>query len=151
MPPFGNGLGQRTGNKGISLFHPTTPISHAPAWKPDPARFRQAAGLTRAICFYILICTYITGPGGLSMGSTVFDSVLFRDMFGTAEMRAVFADEALIARYIEAEVALARAQARLGVVPETAADAIAVAARAIKIDVEKLRRETEIVGYPILP
>ena len=58
------------------------------------------------------------------MGSTVFDSVLFRDMFGTAEMRAVFADDALIARYIEAEVALARAQARMGVVPQTAADAM---------------------------
>ena len=52
------------------------------------------------------------------MASTVFDSALFRDMFGTAEMRAVFADEALVARYIEAEVALARAQARLGVVPK---------------------------------
>ena len=85
------------------------------------------------------------------MGSTVFDSVLFRDMFGTAEMRAVFADDALIGRYIEAEVALARAQARLGVVPQSAADAIGAAARSIRIDVEKLRRETEIVGYPILP
>ena len=85
------------------------------------------------------------------MGSTVFDSVLFRDMFGTTEMRAVFADDALIARYIEAEVALARAQARLGVVPKAAADAIEAAAHSIKIDVEKLRHETEIVGYPILP
>ncbi|MGY3606480.1 MULTISPECIES: class-II fumarase/aspartase family protein [unclassified Bradyrhizobium] len=85
------------------------------------------------------------------MGSTVFDSALFRDMFGTAEMRAVFADDALIARYIEAEVALARAQARLGVVPKAAANAIEAAARSIKIDVEKLRHETEIVGYPILP
>ena len=85
------------------------------------------------------------------MGSTVFDSVLFRDMFGTAEMRAVFADDALIARYIEAEVALARAQARMGIVPKTAADVIETAAHAIKIDVDKLRHETEIVGYPILP
>lgn len=86
-----------------------------------------------------------------TLGSTVFDSVLFRDMFGTAEMREVFADEALIARYLEAEVALARAQARLGAIPTTAADAIEVAARSLKIDAEKLRRETEIVGYPILP
>jgi 3-carboxy-cis,cis-muconate cycloisomerase len=85
------------------------------------------------------------------MGSTVFDSVLFRDMFGTTEMRTVFADDALIARYIEVEVALARAQARLGVVPKTAADEIEAAAHSIKIDVEKLRHETEIVGYPILP
>lgn len=85
------------------------------------------------------------------MGSTVFDSVLFRDMFGTAEMRAVFTDEALVGRYIEAEVALARAQARLGVVPKPAAEAIEAASRTIKIDFEKLRHETEIVGYPILP
>ncbi len=85
------------------------------------------------------------------MGSTVFDSVMFRDMFGTAEMRAFFADDALIARYIEVEVALARAQSRLGVVPKAAADAIEAAARSIKVDVEKLRHETEIVGYPILP
>ncbi|RYX98842.1 MAG: adenylosuccinate lyase family protein [Bradyrhizobiaceae bacterium] len=85
------------------------------------------------------------------MGSTVFDSVLFRDMFGTAEMRAVFTDEALVGRYIEAEVALARAQARLGVVPQEAAKAIEAAAKSITIDFDKLRHETEIVGYPILP
>jgi 3-carboxy-cis,cis-muconate cycloisomerase len=85
------------------------------------------------------------------MSSTVFDSVLFRDMFGTAEMRAVFTDEALVGRYIEAEVALARAQARLGVVPKAAAEAIEAASHSIKIDFEKLRHGTEIVGYPILP
>lgn len=85
------------------------------------------------------------------MSSTVFNSVLFRDMFGTAEMRAIFADEALVGRYIEAEVALARAQARLGVVPKEAAQAIEAAAKSIRIDFDKLRAETEIVGYPILP
>lgn len=85
------------------------------------------------------------------MGSTVFDSVLFRDMFGTAEMRGVFADEALVGRYIEAEVALAHAQARMGVVPKDAAQAIEAAAKSITIDFDKLRHETEIVGYPILP
>ena len=41
------------------------------------------------------------------MASTVFDSSLFRDMFGTAEMRDVFSDEALVGRYLEAEAALA--------------------------------------------
>jgi 3-carboxy-cis,cis-muconate cycloisomerase len=55
-------------------------------------------------------------------------------------MRAVFSDEAL-----------ARAQARAGVVPQSAADAIHAAAQAVVIDFDKLRRETEIVGYPILP
>jgi 3-carboxy-cis,cis-muconate cycloisomerase len=85
------------------------------------------------------------------VGSTVFDSVLFRDMFGTAEMRNVFSDEALVGRYVEAEVALAQAQARMGVVPDDAAQAIAAAAKSLRIDFDKLRHETEIVGYPILP
>ncbi|GGF26960.1 3-carboxy-cis,cis-muconate cycloisomerase [Aliidongia dinghuensis] len=84
-------------------------------------------------------------------GSTVFDSALFRDMFGTPEMRAVFTDEALVSRYLEAEAALARAQARAGIVPHEAAAAIDAASRSVVIDYEKLRHETEIVGYPILP
>jgi 3-carboxy-cis,cis-muconate cycloisomerase len=85
------------------------------------------------------------------LASTVFDSVLFRDMFGTAEMRDIFSDEALVGRYLEAEVALARAQARIGVIPKEAAAAIEAASRAIRIDYDRLRHETEIVGYPILP
>ena len=85
------------------------------------------------------------------MASTVFDSALFRDMFGTAEMRDIFSDEALVGRYLEAEAALARAQARAGVVPKDAAEAIDAASRSLKIDYDKLRHETELVGYPILP
>ncbi|WP_198029449.1 3-carboxy-cis,cis-muconate cycloisomerase [Bradyrhizobium sp. WSM3983] len=72
-------------------------------------------------------------------------------MFGTAEMRRVFSDEGLIERYLEAEAALARAQARAGVVPAEAAAAIHEASKTVEIDFERLRHETEIVGYPILP
>jgi 3-carboxy-cis,cis-muconate cycloisomerase len=85
------------------------------------------------------------------LASTVFDSALFRDMFGTAEMRDIFSDEALVGRYLEAEAALARAQARMGVVPKETAEAIDAASHALQIDYDRLRRETEIVGYPILP
>jgi 3-carboxy-cis,cis-muconate cycloisomerase len=85
------------------------------------------------------------------LASTVFDSALFRDMFGTAEMRDIFSDEALIGRYLEVEAALARAQARVGVVPKDGAQVIDLASRSLKIDYDKLRHETEIVGYPILP
>jgi 3-carboxy-cis,cis-muconate cycloisomerase len=85
------------------------------------------------------------------MSSTVFDSVLFRDMFGTAEMRAVFSDEALIGRYIEVEIALAKAEARCGVIPAGAAEKIAELARFDALDLKLMQHETEIVGYPILP
>ncbi|MBX8573653.1 adenylosuccinate lyase family protein [Pseudomonas cichorii] len=85
------------------------------------------------------------------MSSTVFDSALFRDMFGTAEMRAVFSDKALIERYIEVEVALARAEARCGVIPAEAAEQIAELATYPSLDLALMQHETEIVGYPILP
>lgn len=85
------------------------------------------------------------------MSSTVFDSALFRDMFGTAEMRAVFSDKALIQRYIDVEVALARAEARCGVIPAEAAEQIAALSTYESLDLALMQHETEIVGYPILP
>lgn len=85
------------------------------------------------------------------MSTTVFDSSLFRDMFGTAEMRAVFSDQALIERYIEVEVALAKAEARCGVIPSEAATQIAEHSRYQALDLALMQHETEIVGYPILP
>jgi 3-carboxy-cis,cis-muconate cycloisomerase len=84
------------------------------------------------------------------MPSTVLDSDIFRDMFGTAEMRAVFSDDNLLRCYVEAEVALAAAQGRTGVIPQEAADAIAKTAPTVTLDRAKLKQETENVGYPIL-
>jgi 3-carboxy-cis,cis-muconate cycloisomerase len=84
------------------------------------------------------------------MPSTVFDSAIFRDTFGTPAMRAVFSDEAAVARYVEVEVALAAAEARVGVIPREAADATRQGARAESIDLAKLKAETDLVGYPIV-
>src|SRR3954447_5134976 len=84
------------------------------------------------------------------MPSTVLDSDIFKDMFGTAEMRAVFSDDNLLKCYVEAEVALAVAQGRLGVVPREAADAIAKLAPTVTLDRDALKHEAENVGYPIL-
>jgi 3-carboxy-cis,cis-muconate cycloisomerase len=85
------------------------------------------------------------------MASTVIDSILFRDAFGTERMREVFSDRALIARYIEVEVALARAEARCGVIPAEAAEVIERESKLERIDFDHMRHETDIVGYPILP
>ena len=84
------------------------------------------------------------------MPSTVFDSGIFRDAFGSPAMRAVFADESLVAKYVEVEVALATAEAKAGVIPQEAADAIKRSARADAIDLAKLKQETDLVGYPIV-
>ena len=66
-------------------------------------------------------------------------------------MRAVFSDESLLQRYIDVEVALARAQARCGVIPADAAREIERCSSVASLDIERLRAETDIVGYPILP
>jgi 3-carboxy-cis,cis-muconate cycloisomerase len=77
-------------------------------------------------------------------------------MFGTAAMRGIFGDEALLARCIDVEAALARAQGRLGIIPVEAGEAITRAASAFAngrcaLDLARLKKETETVGYPILP
>ena len=66
-------------------------------------------------------------------------------------MRAVFNDHAVVQRYIDAEIALARAQARTGVIPAGAAEVIARESRIERIDFDLMREETDNVGYPILP
>ncbi len=83
--------------------------------------------------------------------TTVLDSILFRDAFGTPAMREVFSDFSLISRYAEVEVALAKAEARCGVIPVGAAQEIAKRTDVSAFDFDLLRSETDIVGYPILP
>jgi 3-carboxy-cis,cis-muconate cycloisomerase len=83
--------------------------------------------------------------------TTAIDSILYRDAFGTPAMRAIFTDHALIGRYVEVEIALARAEASCGVIPAEAARDIAAKANATTLDFDLLRRETDNVGYPILP
>ena len=80
------------------------------------------------------------------MASTVIDSVLFRDSFGTPAMRRIFDDRALVTRYVEVEVALAKAEARCGLIPEEAAREIAARANPDAFDFDQLRHETENVG-----
>ena len=84
------------------------------------------------------------------MTATALDSVIFRDIFSTAEMRQVFSDEARVGYYLEIEAALAKAQARLAVIPEKAAQEIVRQCRIENIDLARLKQQTERIGYPIL-
>src|SRR6218665_1973422 len=90
----------------------------------------------------------------IPMASTVVDSILFRDAFGTAQMRALFSDHALIQRYIDAEVALARAEAKAGGIPADAAGTIARESRIGRMDFDHMGSETYIAAYrnpPLVP
>ncbi len=85
------------------------------------------------------------------MGSTSIDSKIFRDIFSTEAMRRVWSDENRIQKYLDIEAALARAQARLGVIPHEAAQEIEKHAHVDQFDMEKLKQRTEAIGYPVLP
>lgn len=90
-------------------------------------------------------------PTPLGGTSSILDSVLFRNSFSTPGMREVFSDRTRIQKCIEVEIALARAQAKCGVIPPEASDTIAREARIDRIDFTRLGQETELVGYPVLP
>lgn len=84
------------------------------------------------------------------MPATALDSLIFRDIFSTPEMRQVFSDEQRTAYYLEIEAALARAQGKLGIIPENAMHEIVSKCRIENIDLNRLKQQTERIGYPIL-
>jgi 3-carboxy-cis,cis-muconate cycloisomerase len=85
------------------------------------------------------------------MPTSLIDSAVFRDIFSTEAMRRVFSDENRVQKYLDFEAALARAQARLGVIPKEAAEEIVKHCNADEIDFNKLKVQTERIGYPVLP
>ncbi len=83
--------------------------------------------------------------------SHIIDSRLFRDLYGTPAMRAVFTDRATLQGWFDAEAALAAAQAECGLIPDSAAEAIAEAADADKIDFVPMREAIARTGHPFVP
>jgi len=84
------------------------------------------------------------------MPASLIDSSIFGNIFGTQAMRQVWSDENRTAKYLEFEAALAKVQGRLGIIPQKAADEIVRNCRIENIDMEKLRQQTERIGYPVL-
>jgi len=85
------------------------------------------------------------------MASSAIDSEIFGNLFGTPAMRQIFADETLIQRYLDVEAGLARVQARMGIIPQEAADEITAKASFEHFDFEEYKRGVARVSYPILP
>jgi 3-carboxy-cis,cis-muconate cycloisomerase len=78
------------------------------------------------------------------------DSPVLGALYGTDAMRAAMGERAFLARMLEVEAALARAQARLGIVPEAAARAITAAADVDRLDLPALAAATRNTGYPVV-
>ncbi|KAJ4293086.1 hypothetical protein N0V90_008368 [Kalmusia sp. IMI 367209] len=85
------------------------------------------------------------------MSCAAIDSRVFRNLFGTQEIRDIFSDEAYVQYLIETEAGLARAESKVGVIPEDVGEALTKHLAEVKIDFERVSRDTDIVGYPVLP
>ena len=84
------------------------------------------------------------------MPSTLIDSSIFGNIFSTDAMRQIWSDENRTRKYLQIESALAKVQGRLGIIPQEAATEIIRNCSLDKIDLRKLREQTERIGYPVL-
>ncbi|NNM71714.1 class-II fumarase/aspartase family protein [Enterovirga aerilata] len=84
------------------------------------------------------------------MTFSALDSELVGPLFATAGMREVFSDRARLAAMLRVEAALARAEARLGLVPEALAPAIE-AIGPESFDLAELGEATALAGVPTIP
>ena len=84
------------------------------------------------------------------MAVSIYDSKIFGKAFTTPETRLIFSDSEYIRCIVQAEVALARAQECVGVLPPGTASKIETCLNAAEIDVEELGKSFIKIGRPIL-
>jgi adenylosuccinate lyase len=80
----------------------------------------------------------------------VIDSTVYRHLWGTEEARAIFEEPARLRSWLAILVALADAQAELGIVPAEAAQAIRAGAVAERLDLSFVASETRRSGHSTL-
>lgn len=80
----------------------------------------------------------------------MFETSLLTSLFTDPVAAEIFSDARLITAMLEVEAALARAQAKTGLIPQTAAERIEQAVREIQIDADELRRDMEKAGVPTI-
>ena len=73
---------------------------------------------------------------------------LIESLATTEELAEIFSDQSVLQAMLDFEVALARAEAGLGIIPSGAAEAIEKAAQAGSFDVAALSRDTLRAGTP---
>jgi adenylosuccinate lyase len=84
------------------------------------------------------------------VGTRLSSSALYAHLWGTAETDALFDEQAMIQSWLDVLVALARAQASLGIVPPAAAEAIAAGAKVEALDLEFVAAQTRLTSHSTL-
>ncbi len=84
------------------------------------------------------------------MTVSVFDSKIYGGLFSDHELARLFSDAAVIQSMVEVEVALAKVQGQLAIIPAAAAAQIASSAGSFKPDMKEISENTEISGVPTI-
>jgi 3-carboxy-cis,cis-muconate cycloisomerase len=82
---------------------------------------------------------------------TTLDCELLRDLFGSAELREAFDSRALAQAWLDAERALAEAEAEVGTIPKEAAERIGRECDASLYDLGALREAIAETQHPLVP
>lgn len=82
---------------------------------------------------------------------TTLDCELFRDVFGSAEMRRMFDTRAMVQAWLDVEAALAAAEAAVGLIPAAAAERIGREADVGHYDLAELRHGIAESQHPLVP
>ena len=85
------------------------------------------------------------------MASNMLDSLLFRNVFSTPEMREIFDDKTIIQNWLDIEVALAQTQAEMGIIPKEAAEEITKKAKVENLDIAQIEQGINKIGHSLVP
>jgi adenylosuccinate lyase len=84
------------------------------------------------------------------VGTRLSTSRLYAHLWGTPELDALFDEPAMLQRWLDILVALASAQASLGIVPTSSAATLAKAARVEALDLDYVAEQTRLTGHSTL-
>lgn len=86
------------------------------------------------------------------MASSIIDSRVFGHLFASEEMKKVFSDENRVQKWLDTEAALARAQAKLGIIKKEYAENITKYAKAELLDIDEIGEnyKSSITIVPLL-
>ena len=84
------------------------------------------------------------------MASHVIDYLILGNNFSTSEMRAIWSEQNRLEKQVAVEVALAKAQGELGVIPCDAADAIVTKADASKLSIEQIAKQAAKAKHSLM-
>lgn len=85
------------------------------------------------------------------MSTSVFDSVLLKNLWSTEEMRQVFSDNVRMQMWLDYEAALAIEQANMGIIPKAAADEIVACAKLERLDMDFILEQVRLTKHPLVP